>query len=87
MEIQGTQNSQNTLEQNWKTSWLQNLLQRNSRQDCLKVAWDRNIARWTRTESPEICPDIAGDAGDVCSNPELGRSLEEEMAIHSSILA
>ena len=74
MEIQGTQNSQNNLEQNWKTSWLQNLLQRNNHQDCLIVAWDRNRAQWTRTGSPEICPDIAGDAGDMCSNPESGRS-------------
>ena len=74
MEIQGIQNSQNNLEQNWKTYWLQNLLQRNSHQDCLIVAWDRNIAQWNRTESPEICRDIAWDAGDMCSNPELGRS-------------
>ena len=32
-------------------------------------------------------PASAGDAKDTGSIPELGRSLEEEMATHSSILA
>jgi len=32
-------------------------------------------------------PADAGDAGDVGLIPGLGRSLEEEMATHSSILA
>ena len=32
-------------------------------------------------------PVKAGDTGDVDSIPGLGRSLEEEMATHSSILA
>ena len=32
-------------------------------------------------------PASAGDAGDVGSIPELGRSLEWESALHSSILA
>ena len=32
-------------------------------------------------------PAKAGDAGDVGSIPGLGRSLEEDMATHSSILA
>ena len=33
-----------------------------------------------------LCPN-AGDTGDVCSIPVLGRSLKKEMATHSSILA
>ena len=32
-------------------------------------------------------PANAGDLRDVCSIPGLGRSLEGEMAIHSSLLA
>ena len=32
-------------------------------------------------------PANAGDGGDMGSVPGLGRSLEEEMATHSSILA
>ena len=32
-------------------------------------------------------PANGGDAGDMSSFPALGRSLEEEMATHSSILA
>ena len=32
-------------------------------------------------------PANVGDSGDVGSIPELGRSLEEEMATYSSILA
>ena len=32
-------------------------------------------------------PDNVGHTGDVCSIPGSGRSLEKEMATHSSILA
>ena len=32
-------------------------------------------------------PSDAGDTGDATSSPGLGRSLEEETATHSSILA
>ena len=32
-------------------------------------------------------PANAGDLRDMCSIPALGRSLEEEMATHSSLLA
>ena len=50
----------------------------------LSVCLDLGLPGWPRGKESTY---QAGDAGDMGSVPELGRSLEKEMATTSSILA
>lgn len=64
IEIQGTQNSQNNLEEKtcWRThiSQFQNLSQNSNNQDHIALAWGRHIDPGNRIEKPEMKPYMYG---------------------------